>query len=162
MEVSGDHYWQAVPIELTRVQSLLNSKRDTLHAYSNKFRLLLVSLCLLSAHCVYIKVPHPLTRNNFFWRHKSNNYGSCTACISSFLPYLRDMFVDENLRPQLRRGLLDSMMDDTDLVCPLPPSLRVTLWFAKLTLIPFLQPTQEVLEKVFEFRKNSLQRLCFK
>jgi len=28
----------------------------------------------------------------------------------------RDMFVDVSLRPSLRRGILDAMMDDNDLV----------------------------------------------
>ena len=51
--------------------------------------------------------------------------------------------------------MLDGMMDDTDLVSTHPfPN-------GAIPPLPPLQPTQEVLEKVFEFRKLCLQRLCF-
>ena len=51
----------------------------------------------------------------------------------------RDMFIDPSIRPNLplQRGVLDAFMDDTDL------------------------PTEEMFEKVNNFRRNNLFKLCF-
>ena len=58
-----------------------------------------------------------------------------------FLLFCRDMFIDPSLRPQhsfLHRGMLDSIMDETDL------------------------PTEQMFEAAFNFRRKKLFHLCYR
>ena len=84
---------------------------------------------------------------------------SATAFNPVSLHSCRDMFVDINMRPQLsgfRRGMLDALMDETDQVTSY--ILHILLYELGNSL---LQPTQEMFEKAYEFRKMRLQKLCF-
>jgi hypothetical protein len=60
---------------------------------------------------------------------------TCTCMLSN-----RDAFIEPHMRPRLPlfRGILDSLMDDTDL------------------------PTETMLELAFGFRRRKLYSLCFK
>ena len=70
----------------------------------------------------------------------SNIQWSVICGMIQFLLFCRDMFIDPLLRPQhslLHRGMLDSIMDETDL------------------------PTEEMFEAAFNFRRKKLFHLCY-
>lgn len=65
------------------------------------------------------------------------------------------MFVDAHMRPRLhRRGMLDALLDETDIVSVIGDLLSVSS-----PLSP--QSSQETFEKAYNFRRDRLLRWTF-
>ena len=74
------------------------------------------------------------------------------------------MFVDPRMKPlRLRRGMLAALMDETDLVRPKRIEKLLKFGVATSYRYPlYLQPTEEMFEKSFNFRKEKLLRWALK
>ncbi len=89
-----------------------------------------------------------------------NPYRDAEPCIM-IMASCRDMFVEVSLRPKLshmRRGMLETLLDETDQVSMY---VCVCVFITHYIIITSSQPTQDMFEKAYHFRKMRLQDTYF-